>query len=564
MRCSRGGGGGRERRCCSGNGRGATAGERGERGGSAGGGDGGRGIAAGGGPISGAGSEGRGFRGCGCSGVGSGKRGSSRGASPSAFARMSSRSRRLHPNDDDEGDGSCGEGSSLVVGSPPSIAYRPHHNRRASGGKHVWVPPKSGPPWSEKLMAVSYLPSVKFKEPLPIGHGRSPYEISSISESRIKALYKEPSVRAAMAMHNSSMLTRIYPDGKRQDSSNMDPSSAWSMGCHMVCLNYQTWDLGMRLNFAKFLANGSCGYVLKRAFLRSGGGTAAAALGASSAATDGGANGAEGADGSGADESPAAVTAEEQKKGNRGKLARSFDFNETHLDAQYTLWHMQLASARHLPKTNEQVCIPEVYDGYCRPTGPSSSIVERVPSNKPASVTSPVVDVAVHGGGFRSVVATGQAYEFGSSYTTKAVAANGATPRFDEHIDCVVEQSDDAILAIHVYDRSVGRDTLIGYSCIPMANLRVGWRVVKLRSPSSGMRLMLGSLLVHFSRETRQGTPANMKKRGHGLMGGLMGSGSPQHLQGQRQVPKSHGSSKGGAAAGGATSAGGGNNLLTC
>ena len=52
----------------------------------------------------------------------------------------------------------------------------------------------------------------------------------------------------------------------QQDSSNIDASvlmAAWSMGCHMVCLNFQTWDLPMRLNFAKFLANGSSGYVLK-------------------------------------------------------------------------------------------------------------------------------------------------------------------------------------------------------------------------------------------------------------------------------------------------------------
>ena len=48
----------------------------------------------------------------------------------------------------------------------------------------------------------------------------------------------------------------------------MDPTPAWSMGCSMACMNYQTWDLGMRLNFARFRLNGGCGYVLKPQWMR--------------------------------------------------------------------------------------------------------------------------------------------------------------------------------------------------------------------------------------------------------------------------------------------------------
>ena len=43
----------------------------------------------------------------------------------------------------------------------------------------------------------------------------------------------------------------------------MDPCLAWSVGCQMVCINAQTWDLGMRLERAKFALNGNCGYVLR-------------------------------------------------------------------------------------------------------------------------------------------------------------------------------------------------------------------------------------------------------------------------------------------------------------
>merc|ERR1719453_2759821 len=85
--------------------------------------------------------------------------------------------------------------------------------------------------------------------------------MASISESKILDTAKN--ARQEMITHNAHQISRIYPDGWRQDSSNFDPAVAWSMGCHMICMNYQTWDAPMRLNFAKFRANGGCGYVLK-------------------------------------------------------------------------------------------------------------------------------------------------------------------------------------------------------------------------------------------------------------------------------------------------------------
>ena len=47
---------------------------------------------------------------------------------------------------------------------------------------------------------------------------------------------------------NLNMLSRIFPSGKRVDSSNMNPVSYWSAGCHAVTLNFQKSDLGMNLN----------------------------------------------------------------------------------------------------------------------------------------------------------------------------------------------------------------------------------------------------------------------------------------------------------------------------
>lgn len=64
-------------------------------------------------------------------------------------------------------------------------------------------------------------------------------------------------------------LCRTYPAGHRFDSSNYSPVPAWSMGCQMVSLNFQTCDENMLLNKLMFEENGgiNCGYVRKPEFL---------------------------------------------------------------------------------------------------------------------------------------------------------------------------------------------------------------------------------------------------------------------------------------------------------
>ena len=56
---------------------------------------------------------------------------------------------------------------------------------------------------------------------------------------------------------------RVYPQGKRVDSSNYDPQMMWNCGVQLVALNYQTGDRPMWLNHGFFQRNGRCGYVLK-------------------------------------------------------------------------------------------------------------------------------------------------------------------------------------------------------------------------------------------------------------------------------------------------------------
>jgi hypothetical protein len=57
------------------------------------------------------------------------------------------------------------------------------------------------------------------------------------------------------------LLIRIFPKGKRVDSSNLDPVPYWQAGCQMVALNYQNFDKSMQINRGFFLQNGNCGFV---------------------------------------------------------------------------------------------------------------------------------------------------------------------------------------------------------------------------------------------------------------------------------------------------------------
>ncbi|PFH60238.1 hypothetical protein XA68_11265 [Ophiocordyceps unilateralis] len=72
-----------------------------------------------------------------------------------------------------------------------------------------------------------------------------------------------------IALHNARHLMRVYPKGTRISSSNLKPVAYWGIGAQVCALNWQTFGTGNLLNDALF--NGSNGYVLKPACLRTGG-----------------------------------------------------------------------------------------------------------------------------------------------------------------------------------------------------------------------------------------------------------------------------------------------------
>lgn len=85
-------------------------------------------------------------------------------------------------------------------------------------------------------------------------------------QDRLVRIGRKPALRAKLRQHNSRQLSRVYPKGTRFSSNNMSASDycdALAMGCHMVALNFQTWDGAMQLNDALFSRNARRGYVLK-------------------------------------------------------------------------------------------------------------------------------------------------------------------------------------------------------------------------------------------------------------------------------------------------------------
>lgn len=88
------------------------------------------------------------------------------------------------------------------------------------------------------------------------------HHMHSFSESKVRSLCRQTKSKK-WAIYNQSHMTRTFPGGSRVDSSNYNPILAWSQGCQLVALNFQTPDAYLRLNDGRFRENGGCGYVLK-------------------------------------------------------------------------------------------------------------------------------------------------------------------------------------------------------------------------------------------------------------------------------------------------------------
>ncbi|XP_059084137.1 1-phosphatidylinositol 4,5-bisphosphate phosphodiesterase gamma-1-like [Tigriopus californicus] len=89
------------------------------------------------------------------------------------------------------------------------------------------------------------------------------YEMNSFNETKAKELMIDRKLRSAFQWRHKRQFCRIYPKGRRTDSSNFNPVPFWLCGTQMVALNFQTPDKELQINHGWFVQNGQCGYVLK-------------------------------------------------------------------------------------------------------------------------------------------------------------------------------------------------------------------------------------------------------------------------------------------------------------
>ena len=97
-------------------------------------------------------------------------------------------------------------------------------------------------------------------------NNRLSWHVPSINENKIAKLLKTNPIE--LINNQRRYITKVYPSGTRIDSSNFNPIPSWNTGIQIVALNAQTIDEATCFNYAKFIANGACGYILKPHFLR--------------------------------------------------------------------------------------------------------------------------------------------------------------------------------------------------------------------------------------------------------------------------------------------------------
>lgn len=105
-----------------------------------------------------------------------------------------------------------------------------------------------------------YARSLKFRN-FSLPESKTYSHIFSFSERTIKKHGKAMVPR--LSKHNLRYLCRVYPGPLRVGSTNFNPQVYWRLGVQMVALNWQTYDTGLQINDALFMADPPTGYLLK-------------------------------------------------------------------------------------------------------------------------------------------------------------------------------------------------------------------------------------------------------------------------------------------------------------
>lgn len=153
----------------------------------------------------------------------------------------------LHAVDDDDNTSRCHDDAALPPHS--SLLEKPAPTAESSARARICD--------SLADLAV-YTRSQRF-EGLQTPHAKSPVHVLSMSENRILDMYHKH--HRDVFVHNKRYFMRAFPNVRRIDSSNPDPSLFWRKGVQMVALNWQNLDEGMMVNEGMFADEK--GWVLK-------------------------------------------------------------------------------------------------------------------------------------------------------------------------------------------------------------------------------------------------------------------------------------------------------------
>eukprot|EP01134_Creolimax_fragrantissima_P000559 CFRG0559T1 len=108
---------------------------------------------------------------------------------------------------------------------------------------------------------ISYFQSVRFTSHKDADKRNVGWNVSSFAEHMARKLgsaFTTPTIE-----FNIRQFSRVYPRGRRVDSSNYDPMTLWMYGYQLVALNYQTPGRHMLSNRGLFRLNHNSGCVLK-------------------------------------------------------------------------------------------------------------------------------------------------------------------------------------------------------------------------------------------------------------------------------------------------------------
>ena len=343
--------------------------------------------------------------------------------------------------DTDQDDGAGGDYDPYAAGS----------NQSPSKQK----PPAELPKIAKELADLTLFHGTKYKNfeasiAGPCSH------MHSIGETKIGKILGQSAANTSLwRLYNVHHMTRTYPAGARVDSSNYNPLVAWSVGCQLVALNFQTSDAPLLMNDGLFRQNGGCGYLLKPERV----------LGKTT--------------------QPDPVKTVKEKKVDEGDFLDDImnNFEEVACGEESTRKLMERSTSSEQLRANleakEESRMVKVKPLRLKIRVLSGSCLPKPRGAKNGETIDPYVTITVHdvihGKNATATLAT-------KSLSTKSITDNGFCPVWNDLKDdqFVVHSPDVALVQFSLNEQDVALDDRVADSVIPLPCLRQGYRSIQL------------------------------------------------------------------------------------